>query len=27
MKEELSATARIKLINFTAGERSIKFVQ
>jgi len=27
MKEELSATARIKLINFTAGERSIKFPQ
>ena len=27
MKEEMEATARIKLINFTAGERSIKFPQ
>jgi valyl-tRNA synthetase len=25
MKEELEATARIRLINFTAGERSVKF--
>lgn len=25
MKDELEATARIKLINFTAGERSVKF--
>jgi len=27
MKEELEATARIKLINFTAGERSVRFAQ